>query len=517
MRLDENGRWVSDDGAYVWDETAQTWRLVNAAPRPDVPAAVPSASEGSAAGWRAEAARPVAGHAVGAAGSVAAAGESTAAFRARVADSASASPVTRMSIDAWTPPEAGPAVPAADRATPTGPIFTGEAYTGPTRTASPFTGYGSSTEARVGGSPAEVVGTNLVSPGPVGADPIQVDPVRVDPIRTDPIVRADSVVGADPTHTDPVRFDQMRGDQTRGDQTRGDQTRGDHARGVQGDSGPRRSDGAGADPARVGGDSTDPLPLPTASQSAAGGSAWAAPETARDPAENTDGIPRRTAPVRPTSTTGPDVRSDPASDPGDEWIPDADGWYGTSDTPGGRDPGDGREGRDRAAARRRGSRPRPVGVLDPNGDWEAGAEDGEPGFDGAVVGGVDPAPGLAGLTGRITAMLRRPTAIAIATAVVLVVALGVAGFVVLGGGDDKSTTATGSAVPEGRYDTTVRQTYIDACLGVSNGNERYCTCTLEKLEDKYSQEQYLAFSRDVESEDSQRIVREVYTACRTLR
>ncbi|MBE3203004.1 hypothetical protein [Parafrankia sp. CH37] len=503
MRPDENGRWVSDDGAYVWDEPAQTWRLVNAAPRPDVPAAVPSAPEGTAAGWRAEAARPVAGHAVGAAGSVVAAGESTAAFRARVADTASASPVTRMSIDAWTPPEAGPAVPAADRATPTGPIFTGEAYTGPTRTASPFSGYGSSTEApRVGGSPAEVVGTNLVKPGPVGADPIQVDPVRVDPIRTDPIVRVDPVVGVDPTRTDPVRFDQARGDQVRG---------------AQGDSGPRRSDGAGADPARVGGDSTDPLPLPTASQGAAGGSAWAAPEIARDPAEHTDGIPRRTAPVRPTATTGPDVRSDAASDPGDEWIPDADGWYGTSDTPGGRDPGEGREGRDRAAARRRGTRPRPVGVLDSHGAWEAGGEGGEPGFDGAAAGGVDPAPGLAGLTGRIAAMLRRPTAIAIATAVVLVVALGVAGFVVLGGGDDKSTTATGSAVPEGRYDATVRQTYIDACLGVSNGNERYCTCTLQKLEDKYSQEQYLAFSRDVESEDSQRIVREVYTACRTLR
>ncbi|MCM3923229.1 hypothetical protein ND748_16365, partial [Frankia sp. AiPs1] len=32
MRLDEHGRWVSDDGAYLWDEAAQTWQPSSAVP-----------------------------------------------------------------------------------------------------------------------------------------------------------------------------------------------------------------------------------------------------------------------------------------------------------------------------------------------------------------------------------------------------------------------------------------------------------------------------------------------------
>jgi hypothetical protein len=39
MRLDEYGRWVSDDGAYIWDETAQVWQPATVSvPLPPPPA-----------------------------------------------------------------------------------------------------------------------------------------------------------------------------------------------------------------------------------------------------------------------------------------------------------------------------------------------------------------------------------------------------------------------------------------------------------------------------------------------
>ncbi|WP_250292523.1 hypothetical protein [Frankia sp. CiP1_Cm_nod1] len=43
MRIDEHGRWVSDDGSYVWDEVAQTWQ-------PSAAYTTESTTTGSAAG-----------------------------------------------------------------------------------------------------------------------------------------------------------------------------------------------------------------------------------------------------------------------------------------------------------------------------------------------------------------------------------------------------------------------------------------------------------------------------------
>ncbi|ABW16107.1 serine/threonine protein kinase [Parafrankia sp. EAN1pec] len=66
------------------------------------------------------------------------------------------------------------------------------------------------------------------------------------------------------------------------------------------------------------------------------------------------------------------------------------------------------------------------------------------------------------------------------------------------------------------YDETIRSNYLDACLGVSDGNQPYCTCTLEKLEANYTQEEYLQYNANVDSPESQQVTRTIYNACRDL-
>ncbi|WP_165818706.1 serine/threonine-protein kinase [Frankia canadensis] len=77
-----------------------------------------------------------------------------------------------------------------------------------------------------------------------------------------------------------------------------------------------------------------------------------------------------------------------------------------------------------------------------------------------------------------------------------------------------SATAPGG---RGHYDASVRDAYLSSCLDVSNNNDGYCTCTLDKLEATYTQEQYQQLSANVQSDSSQRIVREIYAACRDKR
>lgn len=74
-----------------------------------------------------------------------------------------------------------------------------------------------------------------------------------------------------------------------------------------------------------------------------------------------------------------------------------------------------------------------------------------------------------------------------------------------------------TAPGRGHYDPSVRDAYLSSCLDVSNNNDGYCTCTLDKLEATYTQDQYQQFSANVQSDSSQRIVREIYAACRDKR
>ncbi|MCM3885182.1 hypothetical protein, partial [Frankia sp. R82] len=127
-----------------------------------------------------------------------------------------------------------------------------------------------------------------------------------------------------------------------------------------------------------------------------------------------------------------------------------------------------------------------------------------------------------GLPARVSAAVRearrRPVVLIVATVVLVFLGLGAVGYLALSGGDSAGGPSTGAtAAGHGQYDKDVRNAYLGSCLDVSNGNESYCTCTLDKLEATYTQEEYRRFSASVQSESSQRIVREIYAACRDKR
>lgn len=460
MRLDENGRWVSDDGAYVWDDAAQTWRLANATS----PSAMPATGSGRTASGQTGSGHTGSGQAgPGQAGS----GQ------------------TSSGQAGWTPPHTGPLALSSGGSAgtgATGPIYTGQAYAGPADTGSSYDG----------------------RPGPGYPDPARSDPAWTGSVRAGQAPAARE--SGRPTTTGPFSTGPSPAGQLQTGQLQ---------------TGPMPTGPMATGPMATGPIPTGPMPTARTVTGASGGRADSAVAPS-DPAENTTGIPRRMTRSRPAGQLAvADTDLDDA-DPDDTDLDgphlddaDPDRWAGDDDEAGlrgrGARPGDG-HGPEGGGARRFVSGLR-ASALDPRARWGAagpgGTSDNGGGPDGYPAAG-DPARGIA-------AMLRRPTVLAVATAFALVVALGVAGFLVLGGGDDSGSTASASSAGVGRYDAAVRKDYIDACLGVSDGNERYCTCTLEKLEADYTQEQYLAFNSDVESDNSQRIVREIYAACRNLR
>jgi hypothetical protein len=132
--------------------------------------------------------------------------------------------------------------------------------------------------------------------------------------------------------------------------------------------------------------------------------------------------------------------------------------------------------------------------------------------------GSRPAAGGGGFGGLLRGVRDRPPVLIGAIVVLVCVGLGIAGFLALGGGGSDGGSPSGaSAAGRGVYDKSVRDAYLSSCLDVSNGNEGYCTCTLDKLEATYTQEEYQRFSANVQSASSQRIVREIYAACRDKR
>ncbi|WP_026311258.1 hypothetical protein [Parafrankia elaeagni] len=516
MRLDENGRWVSDDGAYVWDEPAQTWRLANVASRSDPPmassaasgpAVTGSAATGSAAAVSAGPARPGQGSGVESprrggywVGAPASTGENTTDFRVGAPDAASPGEAARQA-GGWTPPDGGSGGPA-----PTGPIFTGEAYTGPTPTAGTFVGY--------------QTGPQATRPGPSRPGPARTGPGAADLAGTGPFDHATpagrGVDRAGPT-ADPPGADQLGS--------------GAHPLvSVPKNRAPGNADPGTADLGTRNPEHTDPL-APRVPGGPAAPVLQKDPQSGSEPPEHTEGIPRRTVQPRQPSAgrpafgaegspggagsragSGPRAALGSGADLDDadadtDQDDDEDAWYNA--------PASAR----RPPVRRMRGQRQPGMLDDPSADWNddpddpdgAGSADGDSGGGDAGV-----AADRGGLPGRLVATLRRPVVAAVALAVALVAALGVAGFIVLGGDDAPAVTGP-VAAGEGRYDPKLRQTYINECLNVSDGNERFCTCTLTKLEGQYTQDQYLALNRDVSSDSSQRIVREIYTACRNLR
>ncbi|WP_322759523.1 hypothetical protein [Frankia sp. Cr2] len=108
-------------------------------------------------------------------------------------------------------------------------------------------------------------------------------------------------------------------------------------------------------------------------------------------------------------------------------------------------------------------------------------------------------------------------------AAVLALLLGLGGWLAFGW-DDKNTvakvpatvTARPSAGSPRRYSEPVRAAYLDECVQVSGGLRTYCTCTLEKLEATYPEDQYLAFNNNVNAPDSTRVVREIADQCASV-
>ncbi|MCK9902852.1 hypothetical protein CC117_19220 [Parafrankia colletiae] len=90
----------------------------------------------------------------------------------------------------------------------------------------------------------------------------------------------------------------------------------------------------------------------------------------------------------------------------------------------------------------------------------------------------------------------------------------------LAGGQPSPPTATpqaGTGPPGARYDEAVRFSYLDTCLRSSGGNQAYCTCTLQALESRYTQADYLRVNAAPDSPEARRIIKEIYAACRALR
>ncbi|ABD10022.1 hypothetical protein ThrDRAFT_02143 [Frankia casuarinae] len=405
MRLDEHGRWVSDDGAYVWDEAAQTWQPSSAAPPAGSSA---SARFGNHPGGPAFGAGPAGEPGSGRVGSEV--GAQGGSFGGRPGAAGSS-------------PGAGPgAGPGAVEAAPAPPSW-GGALTDPPRTM-----------GGVVATPSEPDARGLAPYGPTGQRGRWGEPA------------ADVIAPHGPSE---------RGDLT----------------------GPARRAGA-ADP-------VDPV---------AASAGPAAAQTTWGDGDSTGEIRRvggLAATYAPSAGGAADGTSRWDDDPDDEPGPYA-GSFDEHDSgwaPSGPISRRGATARRESTARRGATARRD----------EAG-----------------------GLPARVTAFVQhvrdRPPLLIGAAVVLVCLGLGVIGFLALGGGGSDSGTAAGPAAAEkGRYSPEVRQAYLSSCLDVSNGNEGYCTCTLEKLEAGYTQEEYQRFSDNVQSESSQRIVREIYAACRDKR
>ncbi|AEH11182.1 MULTISPECIES: hypothetical protein [Protofrankia] len=128
------------------------------------------------------------------------------------------------------------------------------------------------------------------------------------------------------------------------------------------------------------------------------------------------------------------------------------------------------------------------------------------------------------LTRRLSSVAALPRRVLIAAAVVVLLLVGVGGYLALGGDDGDAVTNAPVNTVEGaspdtvaarpaQYSEALRADYLRECMQVSHGLQAYCTCTLEKLEANYPQDQYEQFNKSVNSPETTRIVQEISDQC----
>jgi hypothetical protein len=542
MRLDEFGQWVSDDGAYVWDEAAQTWQPT--ASRPPAPASDASSAIPHGAGDRGgdpfgvESARtgdpfaapaatdPGAGtggwHLSGGAATATPAGNATSNWP----------PATTGGWSGRAPDQSGGSVTAAGTPSPWSERPSPSAATYPSAASGVPGDTGSwepqPREGSTGGWPVPSPGTGPTSWSDVGAPPAGGGPTGATsgelPLGPTsggfPLGPGTGELPPGPTSggfplgpasgglvTGPAIWPEAGGAGAAG-RSIGPTTDGlPLGPGTGGFSiGYGTDTGATALPTGVTGWAEPPRPesAPTAfSAGADWGPAAAGTEVAWNGAPSTDWAGQGTIGGTPDlwRDTAGETGPSPLVGAGDE-APE--GVVAGVDADGSTSPGSARSlfrtraGGDGPPERRRFRK----------GAFDDSAEDDETDDD-------DEDDRSARSRRRREGSGRRRILIA-AVMAVLLVGVGLA-VVLLRGSDGDGAPAETTAARGGRYNAAVRTNYMRDCLAESNGNQSYCNCTLQKLEAGYSQEEYLRFNADVRSDRSQQIIREIFTACRNLR
>ncbi|OHV49710.1 hypothetical protein [Pseudofrankia sp. BMG5.36] len=549
MRLDEHGRWVSDDGAYVWDESAQTWQPTSRAPGGAAasgavnPAARPGGATGvtGAYGSADPGQRPATQADAGGYGGRPGAGQQayneprTGSFPLFGAEER-----TGRDREATWSPVTGP-YPQPGRtggfAADSHPLDAGTEWRGgpaPARGGTPARG-GSPADHEPGGPPSPgSVGGGVGSTGQSRAWPAR------DPLGTGPYDRPDPLAtgtGRGYDRADPLTGPFGRADPLGTGSSTGSWSR-DTSRGGPGRSGPgtgpgasRGGPGTGPSASRGGAaltgplDSpgteamnrptipvvgrqgmTDPLPEDPARTGARGSSRLS------DASSGGSGRFVAASPAKTGVGTGPRAASPPEGRTLDrgrarDLDRDAPGLLDDDDHDEDVDPADGpawRGARDRLrglTGGRLGSA-RDEDILDDEDD----EDDDEVGQENR-----------GGLAGKLKTGRGRTLVFGAAALVVVLVAV-ILLLKVTGGGDSSPKGDSGTSTTAGRkYDDSVRKTYLDTCVGGNNGMTNYCNCTLDKLEAGYSQDDFLRLNADVQSAAAQRVIKDIRQACEKLK
>ncbi|WP_045877321.1 hypothetical protein [Pseudofrankia sp. DC12] len=534
MRLDEHGRWVSDDGTYVWHESAQAWQPTTSRPGggtmaagPTGPAAARGGSTGEygvGAGGTAHlpAQADIGGYGLSDTGQQAYDEPRTGSFplfdsdpRAGRDREASWSPATGP----YPQPPAtgsGQADYGPDPATGANPWDTGAHW--PTG-ATPTRGAADRGQASPGASaPGTGQSRSWSARDPLGTGPYD----RPDPLGTGPYNRVDPLGAAGSTRGGYDRADPLSGPFNRADPLgTGSWTRSE--------TGPSQSRGPATGPAqsRAGSGGTGP----NGARGGAPGGLDRGPRTAMN---------RPTTPVAGVDATGP-LPTDTAARRGngrfstasftkpgsgtgprgaryaDDLDPDLDDLRVDDD----QDRDDGAEYAGRLAA----GRGRPGGLA-----RMGGADPGRPGRRGGLGpddeddedDDLDEDDERGGRTRSARALVgevraSRGRMLAVGAALLVVVAVVLVLKTTGGKGSSSTGTTAGGTVTTGRqYDANIRKVYLDQCVAQSSGKQAYCNCTLRKLEAGYSQEDFLRINTDPTSATGQRVVREIRDACKSL-
>ncbi|WP_045877493.1 hypothetical protein [Pseudofrankia sp. DC12] len=541
MRLDEHGRWVSDDGAYVWDESAQTWQPTTSRPGgPTAPGPTgPAAARGGGAAGAYGASAGDAGHRpaqpdtgwYGRPGTGQQRYEEprTGSFPLFGADpregrdrEASWAPATGPYPQPSTSGRPGPGY-GTDPATGANPLDTGANWrTG----AAPTRGGGDRGQAGPGapGVPGTGQSRSWSARDPLGTGPYSRPDAqrtgsydRAAPLGTGPFDRADPLGTGGPARGGYDRADPLSGPFNRADplgtgpstgswprggtgpsQSRGPATGPAQSRAGSGGTGPSSARGLDGGlgtgmnrPATpVIGDSTGPPPTDTGTR---GGSGRFSTSSFTKAGSGTG--PRA---ARPSDDLGRDLDDLLVDDDEDDDEDDNEDFGRLARA----------RGRLGGLARTGGAEPGRLGGPERDEDDDE-LDDDEPGGRGRSA---------SALVGKVRASRGRMLAVGAAVIVIVIVAVVLVLKATGGSGSSGANITAGGTVAAARqYDASIRKVYLDQCVQQSNGAQAYCNCTLQKLEAGYSQEDFLRINADPTSATGQRVVKEIKDACKSMR